>query len=106
MPVLNPLTSIYKYSLSYQHKPIEKVITNLLFEVPRAPRGLYKIEFSMLNSIKTLTQTENNKLLLAEFDLRNFYNNINLDIQIEVLKHLLFGSKVIIFSKEKVLMVL
>ena len=93
------LTSIYRYSLSYQNKPIEKIITNLLIEVPIAPRGIYKIEFSLPDRVKTLTQTENNKLLLSEIDLRNFYNNIHLDIQIEVLKHLIFGSKVIIFSK-------
>ena len=93
------LSSIYKYSLSYQNIPIEKIITNILIEVPIAPRGLYSIDFTLLDSIKTLTQTENNKLLLTEIDLKNFYNNINLDIQLDVIKHLIFGSKVIFFSK-------
>ena len=93
------LTLIYRYSLSYQNLPIEKIITNLLIEVPVAPRGLYNIKFTLFNSLKNLTQTENNKLLLSEIDLRNFYKNINLDIQIDVIKHLIFGTKVILFSK-------
>ena len=93
------LTLVYRYSLSYQNLPIEKIITNLLIEVPVAPRGLYNIKFTLFNSLKNLTQTENNKLLLTEIDLRNFYKNINLDIQIEVIKHLMFGTKVIVFSK-------
>ena len=93
------LTLIYRYSLSYQNLPIEKIITNLLIEVPAPPRGLYNIKFTLFNSLKNLTQTENNKLLLSEIDLRNFYKNINLDIQIDVIKHLIFGTKVILFSK-------
>ena len=93
------LSLIYKYSLSCQQIPIEKIITNLLIEVPIAPRGLYSINFNLLNSVKTLERSNNNELLLTEIDLRNIYHNINLDIQIEVIKHILLGSKIIFFSK-------
>ena len=93
------LISIYNYSQLYQKIPIEKIITNLLIEVPIAPRGLYEIEFNLINKKKILGQTENNKLLITEIDLKKFNNNIPLDIQIEVLKHLIYGTKVIIFSK-------
>ena len=90
---------LYKYSLLNQKIPIEKIITNLLIEVPIPPRGLYSIDFTLINSIKTLQRTENNKLLLTEIDLKKFYNNIHLDIQLQVLKHLIYGSKIIFFSK-------
>ena len=93
------LSAIYEYSSSYRIIPIEKIITNLLIEVPKPPRGIYSIDFTLINIYKTLKLTENNKLLLAEIDLRNFYKNVHMDVQINVIKHLFYGTKVIIFSK-------
>ena len=94
------LSSIYNYSLSKEHQiPIEKIITNLVIEVPMAPRGLSYIDFTLINTDITLKRTDNNKMLLTDIDLRNFYSLLSLDNQIEVLKHLLYGSKIIIFSE-------
>ena len=94
------LSSIYNYSLSKEHQiPIEKIITNLVIEVPMAPRGLSYIDFTLINTDMTLKRTDNNKMLLTDIDLRNFYSLLSLDNQIEVLKHLLYGSKIIIFSE-------
>ena len=94
------LISIYNYSLSTQEIPLEKIIANLLIEVPIPPRGLYTIDFYLLNKVITLKRAENNKLLLSELDLRIFHNNIEFNIIIDVLKHILFGSKIIFFSKD------
>ena len=94
------LSSIYNYSLSNELQiPIEKIITNLVIEVPMAPRGLSYIDFTLINTDITLKRTDNNKMLLTDIDLRNFYGLLSLDNQIEVLKHLLYGSKIIIFSE-------
>ena len=93
------LLLIYKYSLSSQQVPIEKIIANLIIEVPIAPRGLYFIDFMVLNKKITLKRTENNKLLLSEIDLKKFHSNVQFHIQLEVFKHLLFNSKIIFFSK-------
>ena len=93
------LSFIYNYSLSTQQIPIEKIISNLIIEVPIAPRGLYSIDFTLVNKNITLKRSENNKLLLSEIDLRKFHKNIQFNIQIEVFKHILFGSKILIFCK-------
>ena len=90
---------IYKYSSSSQQIPLEKIISNLLIEVPIAPRGLYYIDYMLINKYITLKRTENNKLLLTKHDLRKFHKNIQFNIQLDVFKHLLFGSKIIFFSK-------
>ena len=90
---------IYKYSSSSQQIPLEKIISNLLIEVPIAPRGLYFIDYMLINKNITLKRTENNKLLLTKLDLRKFHKNIQFNIQLDVFKHLLFGSKIIFFSK-------
>ena len=94
------LLLIYKYSLSSQQMPIEKIISNLIIEVPIAPRGLYYIDFMLLNKKITMKRAENNKLLLSEIDLKKFHSNIQFNIQIEVFKHFLFCSKIIFFFKE------
>ena len=93
------LIIIYKYSMSSQNQPIEKIIANLVIEVPIAPRGLYSIDFMVLNKAKTLKRTENNKLLLCEINLKKFQSNVQFHIQLEVFKHILFASKIIFFSK-------
>ena len=97
------LSSIYKYSQSNEiQKPLEKIIANFIIEVPIAPRGLYNIEFTLdesTNLTKILSRTESNKLLLTEIDLRKFHKNIKLNNQINVIKHLLLGSKILFFSK-------
>ena len=94
------LNSIYNYFLSSEQKiPIEKIITNLVIEVPMAPRGLYYIDFTLINKDLTLKRTDNNNLQLTDIDLKNFYNLLSLDVQIEIFKHLLLGSKIIIFSE-------
>ena len=93
------LSLIYNYSLSTQQIPLEKIISNLIIEVPIAPRGLYSIDFMLVNKNITLKRSENNKLLLSEIDLRKFHKNIQFNIQIEVFKHILFGSKIMFFCK-------
>ena len=64
-----------------------------------APRGLYYIDFTLINKDLTLKRTDNNNLQLTDIDLKNFYNLLSLDVQIEIFKHLLLGSKIIIFSE-------
>ena len=94
------LNSIYNYFLSKEQQiPLEKIITNLVIEVPTAPRGLSYIDFTLINNEITLKRSNNNNLLLTDIDLKNFYCLLSLDVQIEILKHLLLGSKIIIFSE-------
>ena len=93
------LVSIYKYSKHPQQIPLEKIITNLIIEIPIPPRGLYSIEFNIINKRKILKREENNRLLLCELDLRTFHKCIKFNIIKSILLHLLFDSKIILFSK-------
>ena len=93
------LTSIYTYSLNTQEIPLEKIITNLIIEVPIPPKGLYSIDYMLINEKITLERNENNKLqLLTQINLQKFHNNLDLNIKLEVFKHLLLGSKILFFS--------
>ena len=48
------LINIYQYSQTNQSIPIEKIITNLIIEVPMPPRGLYSINYLLIDDLFTL----------------------------------------------------
>ena len=111
--------------------PLEKIITNLIIEVPIPPRGLYSINYNYsfvdllkpklgneseryskaLNTSQNnsnlsqsenppLQSTENNKLLVSEVQLQKFNNILNFNCKLEIIKHILFDSKILFFSKD------
>ena len=97
--LLNIYDKIFEQNAEPFSIPLEKYITNLIIEVPHPPRGLYSIEYSLFVKNKyTLHNTENNKILMCAIDLKKMNNNINFNIILEVIKHILLGSKILFFS--------
>ena len=94
------LDNIYQYSFAKQNIPIEKIITNLIIEVPIPPRGLYCIQYTLTDDFLTLTNFENNKLPIAEINLRKFNKRLSFETIIEGLKHILLCSKILIFGSD------
>ena len=94
------LDNIYHYSFTKQNIPIEKIITNLIIEVPIPPRGLYSIQYTLTDDFLTLTNFENNKLPIAEINLRKFNKKLSFETIIEGLKHILLCSKILIFGSD------
>ena len=98
------LANIYNYSTSAervgQNIPLEKIITNLIIEVPVSPRGLYSIQYILTDESFTFTNIENNRLQIAEISLRKINKKLDLETIIEGLKHIILGSKVLIFGSE------
>ena len=95
------LNSIYSYFINLKEPkeiPLEKIITNLIIEVPIPPRGLYSIKYEFMNKF-VLTGYENNKLLVTENNLMRFNSKISFKTKLEIFKHLIFCSKVVFFSK-------
>ena len=78
--------------------PLEKIITNLIIEVPIPPRGLYSIHYEFLNNEYIFKGYENNKLLVTENNLIHFNSTINFKTKLEVFKHIIFCSKILFFS--------
>ena len=139
------LSNIYNYGLSQNNIiPLEKIITNLIIEVPMPPRGMYSIyynynfdfskelekkkkefdisktiannispeksnsndNFQILDSstinedmeVQPLQNTENNKILISGIDLSKFNSNLSFSCIMEVIRHILFQSKILFFS--------
>ena len=93
------LESIYEYAQKEQEIPLENIITNLIIELPIPPRGLYKIDYLLIEENISLENYENNKLQLTEISLKRFNQSMSFNTKLETLKHILLGSKILIFSQ-------
>ena len=66
------LSNIYNYGISQNNDiPLEKIITNLIIEVPVPPRGMYSIYYNYNYNIKE------EKIEKKDFNLLNNINNNN-----------------------------
>ena len=94
------LQNIYHYSQGEMDIPIEKIITNLIIEVPIPPRGLYSIHYLLIDDLFTLINFENNRLQIAEINFKKFNRILSFETIIEGLKHILLCSKLLIFGSD------
>ena len=94
------LEIIYDYIKKNREIPIEKILISLIIEVPVPPRGLYSIIYNFIDNKFVLENNENNKIQLAEISMKKFNNMIPFKDKLEALKHILLGSKLLIFSRD------
>ena len=95
----NILEAIFGYFSVDREIPIEKIITNLIIEVPIPPRGLYSINYTLINKLNTLEGCQNNKIQITEVNLKKFNSSLDFKIKLEAIKHILLGSKILLFSE-------
>jgi len=95
------LKSIYKFSLSPKlKKPIEKIIENLVIEVPVPPRGFYSVEYQLFNEKYLLTQTPMNRLPFLSIEFEKIFINFKIEQILEIYKHFLLETRIIFFSAD------
>ena len=104
-PYINELSkiikSIYQYSLvEKQILPLEKIINNLLVEVPTPPKGLYYIEYSLINESIILKSNQMNELHTLNIEFERLFTVFNLNNILEIFRYLMLNAKIIIFSEE------
>jgi hypothetical protein len=99
---LKILKTIYKFTQNKRKvkKPIEKILENLFFEVPNPPRGIYQVEYNLLDEKLILTQPEINRLPLASIDFNKIFM-LPIEQVLEIYKHLILEEKILIFSSDK-----
>ena len=99
------LNQIYKYYLDKKIKrkiPIEKIILTTLFNIPLPPRGSLEIEYKLMenyNKIK-LKRQKMNKLPVIKDEIKLIFNKFDITTFLEIYKHLIFETKILIFGKE------
>ena len=104
-PYINELSkiikSIYQYSLvEKQIFPLEKIINNLLIEVPTPPKGIYYIDYPLINENIILKANLMNELYTLNIEFERLFTIFNLNNIIEIFRYLMLNTKIIMFSEE------
>lgn len=96
------LKDIYRMSKNPKlKKPIEKIIENLLIEVPVPPRGLFNVTYNLLSSEDLkFEQTNMNRLPVLNIELERLFKFFSLEQVFEIFKHVLMETNIIFFSSD------
>lgn len=93
------LKAIYNYSkVNKLTIPIEKIIHNLLIEVPLPPRGLYEVEYQLLNEKIKVSRPKMNELPNSEEEIKLLFDLFKPEQIVTIFKHLLYETKMVVFS--------
>ena len=95
------LMEIYKYSKKENVKiPLEKIINNLILEVPMPPRGLYSIEYNILETKLLLKNSRINSLFYISYEFELLFIKFNIEQVLIIFQYLMLGIKTIFFSSK------
>ena len=78
--------------------PIDKIIENLLIELPVPPRGIYRLEYSLNNQKRKLHQNEMNQLPYVDINLKKIFVDFELKHIIDIYRHLFLETRLLFFS--------
>ena len=95
------INSIYKYSQKEKIEiPLEKIINNLILEVPAPPRGLYSIEYSLFDKTFLLQNSRMNNLYFATIEINKLFMVFNAEQVLKIFQYLMLGIKIVFFSSK------
>ena len=80
--------------------PMDKIIENLLIELPVPPRGIFKVKYTLINQERELKQNLMNQLPIVDINLKRLFT---FDVK-EIVKmyHNLFLETRILFFSENI----
>jgi len=95
------IQTIYKYSqIENLEIPLEKIINNLILEVPLPPRGLYSIQYEIYDQTILLKNAKLNDLFYVNFELNILFQKFNIEQILIIFQYLMLGIKIVFFSTE------
>ena len=81
-------------------KPMDKIIENLVIELPAPPRGVINVQYSLItNEENVILQSLMNELPLLEVNLKKIFTSYNLKDIITIYLYLFLESRILFFSK-------
>ena len=81
------------------NNPIEKVIENLLIELPVPPRGVYNVNYFLNGENRIIKQNEMNKLPLIGVNLKRICVDLEAKDIITIYNYLFLEYRILFFSK-------
>ena len=95
------LMELYNYSkFDNSEIPLEKIINNLILEVPVPPRGKYFIKYSILGTEMMLKNSYMNSLFYANFDFEVLFFRFKNEQILQIFRYLMLGISTIFFSSD------
>ena len=79
--------------------PIDKIIENLLIELPVPPRGIYRLEYFLNNHQRKLHQNEMNQLPYVDINLKKIFVDFDIKNIIDIYRHLFLETRLLFFSE-------
>ena len=79
--------------------PIDKIIENLLIELPVPPRGIFKVEYTLINKERELKQTKMNQLPLVDINLKRLFTFEVKEI-VDLYLYLFLETRILFFSED------
>ena len=79
--------------------PIDKIIENLLIELPVPPRGIYRLEYTLNNRNRKLHQNEMNQLPYVDINLKKIFADFEIKDIIDIYRHLFLETRLLFFSE-------
>ena len=108
------IIEIYNYSLGIIHntekekinninkkdiyKPIDKIIENLLIELPVPPRGFSTLEYSLNSEKRLIRQNKMNELPIININLKRIFFDFNIKDIITIYNYLFLEGRILFFS--------
>ena len=81
------------------NEPIEKIIENLLIELPVPPQGISTIKYFLNEEARTIKQNQMNKLPLVDINLKRICLDFEAKDIITIYNYLFLETRILFFSK-------
>ena len=97
------LLQLYNYCNIKKIKiPIEKIVLNILVNIPNPPRGIHFYQYNMSDDFKKINikSEKMNKINNFDDELRIIFEYFNIDDFLEIFRYTLFETKTIIFCSK------
>ena len=78
--------------------PIDKIIENLLIELPVPPRGIFSVDYTLINKDRELKQTSMNQLPLVDINLKRLFT-FEISQIVDMYCNLFLETRILFFSE-------
>ena len=100
------LKKIYEYINSSKNEnkkifiPLDKIIENLLIEIPNPPRGIFTVEYTLIDENRIIKQNLMNELPFISVDLKKLFMNFKSEEIIDIYRYIFLEIRVLFFSSD------